>query len=182
MLWGSAGLVSRSSLIYHILKSHLPSFHTYAGDTQLYHISFNPNEAQAVAAIKNCIYDVSAWMWNNKLMLNEEKTEFLIIGTERQLSKVSVDKIKVGQAEVTPVSSACNLGAWFDSHLDMSTHVTKLAVALFIICIIYGILESICLVNLLKDLFTRLLQVGWIIVIVYYMVVRSFKLRNFKQL
>ena len=78
-----------------------------------------------MAAIKNCIYDVSAWMWNNKLMLNEEKTEFLIIGMERQLSKVSVDKIKVGQAEVTPVSSARNLAAWFDSHLDMSTHETE---------------------------------------------------------
>ena len=54
-------------------------------------------------------------MWNNKL----------IIGTLRHLSKVSVDKIKVGQAEVTPVSSARNWGAWFDSHLDMPTHVTK---------------------------------------------------------
>ncbi|CAH3148005.1 unnamed protein product [Porites evermanni] len=32
-------------------------------------------------------------------MLNDDKTEFLIIGTERQLSKVSVDKIKIGQAE-----------------------------------------------------------------------------------
>ena len=36
-----------------------------------------------------------------------------------------VDKIKVGQAEVTPVSSVRDLGAWFASHLDMSTHVTK---------------------------------------------------------
>ena len=33
-------------------------------------------------------------------MLNDDKTEFLIIGTERQLSKVSVDKITIGQAEV----------------------------------------------------------------------------------
>ncbi|CAH3034802.1 unnamed protein product [Porites lobata] len=38
-------------------------------------------------------------MRNDKLMLNDDKTEFLIIGTERQLSKVSVDKIKIGQAE-----------------------------------------------------------------------------------
>ncbi|CAH3014409.1 unnamed protein product [Porites evermanni] len=38
-------------------------------------------------------------MRDDKLMLNDDKTEFLIIGTERQLSKVSVDKIKIGQAE-----------------------------------------------------------------------------------
>ena len=61
----------------------------------------------------------------DELMLNDDKTEFLFIGTERQSARVSVDKIKIGQAEVSPVSSVRNLGTWFDSHLDMSTHVTK---------------------------------------------------------
>ncbi|KAL9956581.1 hypothetical protein ACROYT_G038075 [Oculina patagonica] len=116
------------------MKSHLPSVHTYADDTQLY-ISFNPvdntSEAEAVTAIENCIQDVRAWMRDDKLMLNDDKTEFLIIGTERQLSRVSVDKIKIGQAEVSPVSSVRNLGTWFDSHLDMSTHVTKACASAF---------------------------------------------------
>ena len=58
-------------------------------------------------------------------------SEFLIIGTERQLSKVSVDKIKIGQAEVSPVSSVRNLGTWFDSHLDMLTHVSKTCASAF---------------------------------------------------
>jgi len=83
------------------MKSHLPSVHSYADDTQPY-ISFNPvdntSEADAVIAIDNCIRDVRAWMIDDKLMLNDDKTEFLIIGTERQLSRVSVDKIKIGQA------------------------------------------------------------------------------------
>ena len=47
---------------------------------------------------------------NNKLRLNDCKTEFLIIGTEKQLSKVSVDEIKVGQTEVASVSSVRDLG------------------------------------------------------------------------
>ena len=64
-------------------------------------------------------------MRDDKLMLNDDKTEFLIIGTEIQLSRVSVDKIKIGQAKVSPVSSVRNLGTWLGSHLDMSTHVTK---------------------------------------------------------
>ena len=116
------------------MKSHLPSVHTCADDTQLY-ISFNPvdntSEANAVIAIENCIRDVRAWMRDDKLMLKDDKTEFLITGTERQLSRVSVDKIKIGQAEVSPVSSVRNLGAWFDSHLDMSTHVTKACASAF---------------------------------------------------
>ena len=81
--------------------------------------------------MENCIRDVRAWMRDDKLMLNDDKTEFLIIGTERQLSRVSVDKIKIGQAEVSPVSSVRNLGTWFDSHLDMSTHVTKACASSF---------------------------------------------------
>ena len=96
------------------------------------YISFNPvdktSEADAVIAIENCIRDVRAWMRDDKLMLNDDKTEFLIIGTERQLS---VDKIKIGQGEVSPASSVRNLGTWFDSHLDMSTHVTKTCASTF---------------------------------------------------
>ena len=44
-------------------------------------------------------------MTDDTLSLNEDKTEFLIIGTKRQLPKVSVVKIKVDQVVVTPVSS-----------------------------------------------------------------------------
>ena len=80
---------------------------------------------------ENCISDVRAWMREDKLMLNDNKTEFVIIGTERQLLRVPVNKIKIGQAEVSPVSSVRNLGTWFDSHLDMSTHVTKAWVGAF---------------------------------------------------
>ena len=123
-----------ASSLFDITKSHLPSVHTYADDTQL-HISFNPidntSEADAVIAIENCIRDVRAWMRDDKLMLNDDKTEFLIIGMERQLSRVFIDKIKIGQAEVSPVSSVRNLGAWFDPHLDMSTNVTKACASAF---------------------------------------------------
>ena len=57
-------------------------------------------------------------------MLNDDKTEFLIIGTRQQLSKVSIQSIKIGQTEVSPAASALNLGTWFDMHLDMGTHNT----------------------------------------------------------
>ena len=43
-------------------------------------------------------------------MLNDDKTEFLIIGTRQQLSKVSLQSIKIGQTEISSVASARNLG------------------------------------------------------------------------
>ena len=85
-----------------------------------------------MTVIENCIREVRTWIRDDTLSLNDVKTEFLIISTERQLSKVSVVKIKVRQAVVTPVSSVRNLGAWFDS----SRHVHSLV--LFIICTISG--------------------------------------------
>ena len=64
-------------------------------------------------------------MREDQLMLNDDKTELLIIGTRQQLSKVSIQSIKIGQTEVSPVASAHNLGTWFDTHLHMGTHITK---------------------------------------------------------
>ena len=57
-------------------------------------------------------------------MLNDDNTEFFIIGTRPQLSKIQ--SIKIGQTEVSPVASARNLGTWFETHLDMRTHITKI--------------------------------------------------------
>ena len=41
-------------------------------------------------------------MRENKLLLNEEKTEFLLIGTEQQLAKVDIGHIKVGKVNIAP--------------------------------------------------------------------------------
>ena len=83
------------------------------------------SEVEAVSAMQKYIGDVRAWMREDQLMLNDDKTEFLITGTRQHLSKVSIQSIKVGEAEVSSVVSARNLGAWFDTHLDMGTHITK---------------------------------------------------------
>ena len=72
------------SKLLQILKHHLPSVHTYADDAQLY-LSFKPSnsstEVEAVSAMQECICDVRAWMREDQLMLNDDKTEFLIIVT-----------------------------------------------------------------------------------------------------
>ena len=116
------------SKLFQILKHNLPSVPTFADDSQLY-LSFKPSdfssEVEAVSAMQKYICNVRAWMTEDQLMLNDDKTEFLIIGTRQQLSKVSIQSIKIGQTEVSPVASARNLGTWFDTHLDMGTHITK---------------------------------------------------------
>ena len=74
---------------------------------------------------ERCIEDSSNWMLNDKLKLNDDKTEFMIIGTSQQPAKVSINSLRVGTATITPVSSARNLGSWFDSKLTMVAHISK---------------------------------------------------------
>ena len=80
-----------------------------------------------------CISDVRGWMANHQLKLNDEKTEFLIIGSRQQLSKLNISSIHVGASEIKPVGSVRNLGAWFDSFMTMSTrtHVGKVCSTAF---------------------------------------------------
>ena len=45
-------------------------------------------------------------MISDNLMLNDDKTEFLIIGTRQQLAKVNINCIRVGSTDVCPVTNA----------------------------------------------------------------------------
>ena len=58
-------------------------------------------------------------MISDNLMLNDDKTEFLITGTRQQLAKVNINCIRVGSTDVCPVAVARNLGSWFDEQLTI---------------------------------------------------------------
>lgn len=116
------------SQLYDIIDRHLPSSHGYADDTQLY-VSFRPdcvNQRSTLSALEECISDVRAWLVSHKLMFKDSKTEFLIIGTPQQLSKIDIGPVNVGGVLIQPVDSLRNLGSWFDKHMSMSVHVGKM--------------------------------------------------------
>lgn len=118
-----------ASKLFDVVESHLPNVHAYADDTQLY-ISFKPDgsatETDAVDALQACIRDIRTWMVQDKLRLNDAKTEFLIIGTRAQLNKVMISDLQVGKVKVSAVYSVRNLGAWFDANMNMTTHINSI--------------------------------------------------------
>ena len=117
------------SRLFNIISQHLPSVHGYADDTQIY-LSFRPcsihSEFNAVSVIEKCIADVRSWFIGNRLMINDAKTEFLIIGSRQQLEKTSIDSIIIGDTVIKPLESVRNLGAWFDAHMRMNVHIGKI--------------------------------------------------------
>ena len=68
-------------------------------------------------------------MEHDKLLLNDDKTEFLIMGTRQQLSKVNISSITVGNSDVTRSSVVRNLGVFIyfiDDKLSMNSHINKI--------------------------------------------------------
>ena len=123
-----------ASKLFDIVSRHLPDVQCYADDSQLY-LSFSPNSSasqeSAVNAMECCIREIRNWMRHDKLMLNADKTEFIIIGTRQQLAKINIEHITVGCNNITSSTSVRSLGAWFDERLSMTTHITKLYCAAF---------------------------------------------------
>jgi len=53
-------------------------------------------------AMANCITAIRAWMIEDKLRLNDSKTEFMIVGTRQQLAKVDIDQLCVDESTDSP--------------------------------------------------------------------------------
>ena len=45
--------------------------------------------------------------------------------------KIHHCSVRVGTIDINPVKVVCNLGAWFDSHFSMSTHICTSCIAAF---------------------------------------------------
>ena len=111
-----------------VIQSFDVLFHGYADDTQLY-ISFapGPEEATALDKIQRCIAAVKAWMAQNYLKLNDDKTEFIVIGSPSNLKKVVTEHILVGGHKIPKSEQVRNIGAIFDSSATMEAQVVKTA-------------------------------------------------------
>ena len=116
------------SSLYDLISKHLPLVHGYADDHQLY-ISFRPDTkstAESVTAMEDCVSDIRRWMLTNRLMINDGKTEVMLVGTPQQLAKITLDGIKVGGENIVPATAVRNLGVNQDNHLKMDKHVASL--------------------------------------------------------
>uniref|UniRef100_A0A803TS28 Reverse transcriptase domain-containing protein n=1 Tax=Anolis carolinensis TaxID=28377 RepID=A0A803TS28_ANOCA len=107
-----------------IIRSFGVRCHLYADDVQLYH-SFSPASKEAVQILNRCLAAVSDWMRVNKLKLNPDKTEVLLvsrkaeqgIGLQPELDGVALPL----KAQVR------SLGVLLDSSLSLEPQVSAVA-------------------------------------------------------
>ena len=111
--------------IGHILSNCSVSFHLYADDTQLY-ISFSSSDSTTSLSILSSTLDsIHSWLSSNRLSVNPAKTEFLLIGTKQQRSKITNCSISFLGIPISPSIHARNLGVEFDSDLSYSQHISN---------------------------------------------------------
>lgn len=108
-----------------IAKHHGINIHLYADDTQLY-TSFLPKDSEsALERMEECIEEIRQWMGSHFLKLNDEKTEFMLFGTENDIKQVTGWTVSVGGAEILPSRDARNIGAYLDPQMKMTVQISK---------------------------------------------------------
>ena len=99
--------------------------HLYADDNQLYVPFSSGDSAAALNGLQSCLASVQSWIRTNKLKLNVDKTEFLLIGNERQRNKyLFMFPIELSGVQTNPAKSARNLGVIFDQNFTFRSHIS----------------------------------------------------------
>ena len=115
-----------------VIQGHSIDHHLYADDSQLY-VSFSAGDSgDQLNSLKCCLDSVLKWMLSNKLKLNPDKTEFLLIGHEQQRQKY-MDQFPVTLMGVNtnPSKSARNLGVIFDQNFSFHSHISQVCSSCF---------------------------------------------------
>ena len=108
--------------------------HFYADDSQLHTsagVSSVPEQTEAVGYLESAIRDVSKWMFSNKLKLNTDKTEFLILRSKYRANNISIKSLRVGNDIIDESKSAKNLGVHIDNELSFERHVISICKACY---------------------------------------------------
>ena len=65
-------------------------------------------------------------MHTNLLKLNDEKMEFITIGTRQQITRAGNAKIHIGDDIIQPIDFVRNLGLFYDKYMKNSKHVNSI--------------------------------------------------------
>ena len=82
--------------------------------------------SSAVAKLETCLKELKSWLVSNGLKLNDDKSEFLLLGSKHMLRKVDYQScyLHIGSTCITPSKTARNLGVIFDQEMSFRSHIT----------------------------------------------------------
>ncbi|KAL8588124.1 hypothetical protein ACOMHN_059498 [Nucella lapillus] len=96
----------------------------FADDTELYGLVACNDFQILVDSLQHCAADVKLWTIQNKLQLNDDKTECLLFDSSESVAAPL--SLNIGSSNITFSKSARNLGVIFDKDLSMHEQVKKI--------------------------------------------------------
>ena len=126
-LWGSAGLSPCPTPLSSVISKFTVTHHLYADDTQICLELDSRNFDPSSTELAKCLGAVQVWMGNNKLKLNPDKMEFIVIGDDQTRSslKSSFPVSFLGNI-MELAESVKNLGVILDAKNSMQRHMANL--------------------------------------------------------
>ena len=125
-------------LLYHVstqrqfARPHGLNFYFNADDSQLY-ITFKSSSLldrdSSISRLTACVIDIDSWMLCNKLKLNKDKTDMLILSSSHR-PHPSLSSIAVCGEMISCSSQAHNIGVIFNQSFSM-IHVTSICKSSF---------------------------------------------------
>ena len=77
--------------------------------------------------MQECIHDVKVWMSSNELKVNNDKTEAIIVSSQRMSTSLPMpDSLTVGSSSVMFSQSVKTFGMTLDTRLTMKNQVINL--------------------------------------------------------
>ena len=158
-----------SAPITNIARKHGLLVHMYADDTQLYLPFDLYNDKDELATRKrmdSCIVDIKSWMTANKLKLNDDITELIIVTSNYLQSRPTNNSIQIVSSPIHASPNARNLGIIFDNTLSMEDHIKSVCKSTY-----FQIRNINQIRNVLDDdTAATLVHRDWTMEILYYMV------------
>ena len=99
-----------------VINLHNCSFHKYADDTVVFQSGPPEKFELTKIAIQKCISDILCWMDSNRLMLNTDKTEVMIVGAASRVKQVAGNSITILNSDIKIQESVKYLGGEIGSN------------------------------------------------------------------
>ena len=103
-------------------------YHLYADDTQLYYNCKVNNISETIKKINTDLNGIADFSKRNCLKLNNDKSNYIIIGSHQnliKLSKIPLPPVKIGDIPIERKTQVKNLGVIFDETLSWDKHINK---------------------------------------------------------
>ncbi len=120
---------------------------SYVDNSKL-HLAFLVDDVQqSIAKLENDLYKTAKWCLEHQLLINPDKTKFLLVGTRSMLQNLPTHiNLKFLGKTLKPVSVAKDLGMHLDLHLSYDDHISKLSST----CI-----NKLCQISRVKESFDK---------------------------